>query len=166
MKVKKPSDTLKETEITKATSLEHSRTPKKLARQSRNFSAKKILSASISEQQIKKQIMEYLRLHNIFAWVSITGGAAYQDGKGGFRHVKFGFSGVSDIIGIIPFMPTTIYTRLFPDNYKIGRFLAIECKRHGKRLTAGQEAFKIAVEEAGGLFILAYSVEDVKKTLG
>ena len=57
--------------------------------------------------------------------------------------------GVSDIIGI----------------YK-GRFLAIEVKRPGLKLTALQESFLTQVKEAGGIGIVATCCDDVITALG
>ena len=47
-----------------------------------------------------------------------------------------------------------------------GRFVAIEVKRLGAKQTADQATFQKNVEASGGVYILAYSVNDVRATLG
>ena len=121
-----------------------------------------------SETQITLAIMELLAMHKVFAWRANTGGAAYPDGKGGFYHVKFGFKGVSDIIGLVPGRAIREVSKgvfeCHPHPY--GRFFAIEVKRPGGRLTANQAAFLAAVRAHGGIAFVAESVEDVRKELG
>lgn len=47
-----------------------------------------------------------------------------------------------------------------------GRALAIEAKVGRNKLTDDQQKFRAAWERAGGLFVLAYTVEDVARALG
>ena len=47
-----------------------------------------------------------------------------------------------------------------------GRFLAVEVKQPGGKPTKEQEAFLAAVNAAGGLGILARSVEEFKNAIG
>lgn len=44
-----------------------------------------------------------------------------------------------------------------------GRYVAIEAKVPGNRPTAAQEAFLADVRSAGGIGIVAYSVDDVRE---
>lgn len=74
---------------------------------------------------------------------------AYKHAKGYFIHYGVGGSGGSDLIG---------WTR-------DGRFLAIETKIIGRNPTPEQVNFLAQVNKAGGIGILAYSVEDVTKAL-
>jgi len=60
------------------------------------------------------------------------------------------FKGIADILGVLP-----------PD----GKFLAIEVKRPGRKPTERQRQFLEQVEAAGGIALVAYSVEDVAKKL-
>lgn len=57
--------------------------------------------------------------------------------------------GISDIIGI-----------------HRGRFLAIEVKRPGNKLSDRQARFLRSVSDAGGIALVAYSVDDVIDGLG
>ena len=47
-----------------------------------------------------------------------------------------------------------------------GRFLCIEAKAKGNKLSAHQEIIKAEVEAAGGLYVVAYSGLDVCEALG
>lgn len=64
--------------------------------------------------------------------------------------MHFGKVGSADIIGIIK--PT-------------GRLLAIEVKKAGGKVSPEQQAFLDTVRDAGGLAIIAYSVDDVRREL-
>lgn len=88
------------------------------------------------EGQLTKQIRKVLRLLHVYHWKQWQG-------------IGSGMPGVSDILGI----------------YK-GRFLAIEIKAPGGRLSPAQKIFLDNVKEEGGVAILAYSVDDVIKGLG
>jgi hypothetical protein len=57
--------------------------------------------------------------------------------------ISFGLPGSSDIIGIF-----------------CGRFVGIEVKTRTCRQSAQQKRFQAAVERAGGLYVLARSVDD------
>ena len=107
------------------------------------------------EVEIQRAILEWLKLNGIMAWRSNTGGAAFPNGRGGFQHVRFGFSGVSDIIGILRYPP-----------FDLGRFLAIEVKRPGNKPTLDQEAFLEGIRSNGGMAFVATSVDDVREKLG
>ncbi len=78
-----------------------------------------------------------------------NGKPARRDDPGAYP-VKFGVPGASDIIGII---------------WPQGRFLAIEVKSATGQLRKAQKAFRAMVEKFGGLFIEAYSLEDVDQVL-
>jgi Holliday junction resolvase-like predicted endonuclease len=48
----------------------------------------------------------------------------------------------------------------------IGYFVAIEVKAPGKKLTDLQEYRKRQIEQAGGIYITAHTLEDVKQIIG
>ena len=100
-----------------------------------------------SESEIQAAILEYLeRCSSVaFAHRQNTGQTKYTDRHGEERWVRYGWVGCSDIIG---FMTD-------------GRFLAIECKSARGTSTPEQVAFLQAVHAAGGVAILARSVDDV-----
>jgi len=106
------------------------------------------MAQSIREPQIQKQILQYLSAKGIFA-IRVNSGATQitnkKDGK--TRYVRFNSAiGCSDIIAIWP---------------KSGRFLAIEVKRPGGRLTPEQKQFQERVEASKGMAIVCYSVDDL-----
>ena len=100
------------------------------------------------EKHIQAQILHYLALKNVFHWRNNTGGATYQGKNGKKSFVRFGQPGMSDILGI----------------YK-GKFLAIEVKRPGGKVTELQKKFLEAIESNDGIAILAYDLDDVKKVI-
>jgi hypothetical protein len=55
-----------------------------------------------------------------------------------------------------------------PDRIAVynGRFIGIEVKAPGGKLSEYQQAFKQRTEVNGGLYITAYSIDDVIKALG
>lgn len=78
------------------------------------------------------------------AWINNTG--VLRDKTD--RPVRFGLPGSSDIIAIIQ-----------------GRFVGIEAKVGADRQRKNQSNFAQAVRRAGGVYILARSVDDVRNTL-
>lgn len=98
------------------------------------------------EADVLKAVLAYLKKQGIFHWRQNAGGAVYQN-----RRVSFAVPGVADIIGILPG----------------GFFLAIEVKRPGRDGTARrrkerQERFAERVKAAGGVYLRATSVDDVR----
>jgi hypothetical protein len=107
----------------------------------------------VPEADVQKQILTLLRYRQIPAWRNNTG-AAWLPGAGGkMRPVSFSIPGAADVFAILP-----------PN----GTFLAIECKRSkgGKGQSDEQKAFERMVRDAGGIYILARSVQDVMEVLG
>lgn len=101
----------------------------------------------MTEAQIQAEIMLYLgTLPHVRAWRQNTG--AMRDASG--RMVKFGVPGQADISGIIA---------------PHGGRLEIECKSATGRLRPQQKKFGEMIERMGGKFIVARSVEDVRKEL-
>jgi hypothetical protein len=101
------------------------------------------------EGAVVKACLEYLELRGVYAYRQNTGAAEYQDKAGKKRFVRYGKPGVSDIIGVLPG----------------GRFLAVECKAPGGRLSEYQINFLNDIERMGGLAVTARSVEDLEKAL-
>ena len=100
----------------------------------------------VPESAVLSQCMAYLHVRRIFCWRNNTGAAKTEDG----RYVRFGLPGASDIIGIMP----------------DGRFLAVECKRSvGGRLSPQQKVFLDRIREAGGVAVVATSLEDLREVI-
>ncbi len=104
-------------------------------------------SGGVLEKDIQDEILEYLGWAGILAWRNNTGAAKYE-GKERTYFVRFSRPGASDIFAI-----------------KNGRFIAIEVKKPGGKLSPNQVTFLEEVREAGGLAIVAYSLADVEKLL-
>ena len=106
----------------------------------------------LSESELQHKILLALGLRDdLIVWRSNAGVAFRPDGSA----VQFGKVGQADITGII----------------KGGRRLEIEVKRPAwsaqrpGRQSAVQRIFQRNIEKMGGLYILAYSVEDVINAL-
>lgn len=98
----------------------------------------------ISEKDIQTSILNKLKKLGIYAWRNNTGVTKIGD-----RIISFGHKGSSDIFC-----------------FHNGRFVAIEVKSAGGKVTDHQEAFLDEVNKnAHCLGIVAYSKEDVIKAL-
>ena len=98
------------------------------------------------EKETQAAILEYLALRKIFAWRNNSGAAKMmrKDGSQGF--IRFGAIGSPDILAILP--PT-------------GRLLAVECKSPTGRISPQQEAFGERIKAAGGVYVMARSIDDI-----
>ena len=114
---------------------------------------KKAGSQKITETQLVKQIIQYLNYSGHFVWRSNTGSvtSSYKDkaGRTKSRFIRFGFKGVSDIIGIS----------------KNGTMIAIEAKVGYNKPTQFQKDFLESVKDRGGIAIVAYCLEDVQSII-
>jgi hypothetical protein len=88
------------------------------------------------------EVMKALRGHPMVAWVERQNNGAFKDGD---RFVRFGWPGCSDLIGQL----------------KDGRFLAVEVKAPGGRLSDAQTIFLNRVTTAGGVAFMARNAADV-----
>lgn len=96
------------------------------------------------ESRVLRSLYAWLSLHRVFHWRVNTG--AYKHPESG-QYIRYGLPGCSDILGI---------TR-----GGTGRLLAIEAKATSG-LSAQQQRFKERIEENGGLYIVARSVDDLE----
>ena len=96
------------------------------------------------ERDIQRAILQYLKLRKIFAWRNQTTGI-YDQKRKTFRANQT-MKGVPDILGILPG----------------GRFLGIEVKRPGGKLSPEQEQFKIDAIGTGAFYVKATCIEDLK----
>lgn len=103
------------------------------------------------EKDIQAAILELLETHPRVAWAERmnTGGMERENADGTKRYIRFAFEGCSDIIGQL----------------KDGRFLAVEVKRPGRYPTHAQRAFLAMVNAHKGVGIIAFSVDDVVRSL-
>lgn len=99
-----------------------------------------------NETQLVKSILNAVNYYGFF-WRNNTGANKINNGNG-TRFVRFGLPGSSDIIGV----------------YK-GCFVAIEVKSERGRISESQRKFSKHIADNGGIYILAYSVDDALKGL-
>ena len=97
----------------------------------------------ISEGAVVNACIRWLFLHGCYVWRNNTG--AWKP-EGSSRYISFGKRGSADIIGVTP----------------RGVFLAVECKAKGGKQSPEQKEFERAVSEKNGIYILAYSVDDLE----
>lgn len=97
-----------------------------------------------TEQGIQKTIIDYLKLLNFIVFKHRNVGI-YKKDTGKYIPLSFGEKGISDIIACSP----------------KGIFCAIEVKKPGGKATPEQLEFLERVKAAGGIAILAYSIDDV-----
>jgi len=110
-----------------------------------------------AENQVQSACQKFLQLKGAFVWRNQSR-TIMVPGKGGKpRPMFFGLPGSPDLIGVLN-----------------GRAIGVECKKplgprggHGGSVqTSEQKAFQDEFERAGGLYILARSVDDVEKAIG
>ncbi|MFQ5445181.1 MAG: VRR-NUC domain-containing protein [Nitrospinales bacterium] len=100
----------------------------------------------MKESVIQHQILSYLGHIGVFCYRSNTGGARLP-GKGGRpQFVRFGVRGHPDIVAVYD-----------------GKYVGIEVKSEKGRQTKYQRWFQEDLEEAGGVYLLARSVEDIEE---
>lgn len=105
---------------------------------------------TVSERNVQRQILRYLATVDVFAWRANSGSMTLEGSNGNRRHVRFAsVQGLADIIGMLP----------------NGRFLAIECKRRGGKVSVKQQAFIDCVNAHGGLAFVADNLDTVIEAL-
>lgn len=92
------------------------------------------------ETAIQKAILDWLRLHNVYAFRVSNQPRRLPNGKMIFTGTK----GVSDIVGILPG----------------GTFIGIEVKTATGRLSEHQKRFEERVRASGGVYVVVRSVDD------
>lgn len=132
-----------------------------VGRNAANGSVVKRVAPSRKEREIQRAILDAARFwKGVRLWKTGGGLLPLADG----RRVRMGAVGVSDLVG----WKTVVHdANGFPMTTPIARLVAVEVKRltGASPLTAGQLAFLQAVTEAGGIAIVARSVEDVRRIL-
>jgi len=103
------------------------------------------------EAAVVRGCLAYLRtVRGWLAWRNNTGARQIGD-----SFIRWGLVGSGDIFAIAP--PNGLHQR--------GLFLSIECKRPGGQLTVAQRVWADAVRRAGGLAVVAASVQDLEAAL-
>jgi hypothetical protein len=115
------------------------------------------------EQEIQRAILDLLHARGVLAWKAGSGAFRVQAPGQRERYVRMGHAGVADIIGVFPMARQSLVDGT---RSTFGRFLAIEVKTETGAVTPAQQAFLDAVSAAGGLAVVARSVDDVARALG
>ena len=105
---------------------------------------------STPEGKIQKEILNFLRDHDIFHWRQNNQplwDKNLNGGRGGYR-AHIGIAGVPDIIAIID-----------------GQFTGFEVKTPRGKQSADQVLFERRCKRAGGAYFVVRSVEDVRVAL-
>lgn len=92
------------------------------------------------EKDVQRTILDWLELKRIFHYRNNTG--AFKDAGTGAWY-KFGAVGSPDIIVV-----------------KDGKFIGIECKSTTGKQSDNQKEFQLALELAGGRYVLAHSLDE------
>jgi len=100
---------------------------------------------SYSEKIIETQILVYLKLNKINCWKQNNVGIFLKKHNAYKKRSEHELAGISDIIGILP----------------DGKFLAIEVKKNGGKLSPHQKEFINLINSSGGLAFVAKSLHDV-----
>jgi len=99
------------------------------------------------EKDIQRQILDFLHYHKVFAWRNQTTGI-FDTKRKVFRSNQT-LKGAADIFAVL----------------NNGRFVAIEVKRPGGKLSLDQINFLADINKRGGLAFMADNVEVVKREL-
>ncbi len=110
------------------------------------------------EAPILASVLKALNFYPNVEWFERMNTGAYVvagEGNKKRRFVRFGFKGLSDIIG-----------QLKPRRAgEPGAWLAIECKRAGEDPSEDQQAFLDRVNKNGGVGFVARNIDDLKQHL-
>lgn len=119
-----------------------------------------------TETDLVKVCLEWLKLRGVFAWRHNTTGVRRRDKAGREFWAFGGLAGVSDILGILPAHCDPLDPdRNWPRFCGAGRFLAVEAKIRPNKPTAAQQAFLTRVNAAGGLGVVVYDLDDLRRAL-
>lgn len=103
------------------------------------------------ESSVLTSCLDWLKTHGVPAWRNNTGSYETKDRYGNPRYIAYGAVGSGDITGIVA-----------KGKYR-GFYLNIECKAGKGKQSDNQVAWQRMVEQAGGIYILAYSVEQLEE---
>ena len=99
-----------------------------------------------TEKETQQSILDYLHLKGHFVWRNNTG--AFKTERGGFYRI--GMPGSPDILGV---------------KKDDGKFIGIEVKSKGNKLTVLQKSFLDEINKRGGIGMVAYDLDTVMKIL-
>lgn len=135
-----------------------------LGRSSNGSNMKSRRRSERPESEIVREIIRALNLlPGVFVWRQNTGAVTVRNGEK-TRHVRFGFKGMSDVLGWkrrdyaerVGFMYT---------NVSLAQTIALEVKRPGGKADPHQQAFLDLVKRDGGVAGVVTSVEEAMALL-
>ena len=97
----------------------------------------------MSEGDVVNSCLRYLLMQGCYVWRNNTGGYKPEGSK---RYIRYGKKGSADIIGLT----------------STGRFIAVEAKFGRNKPTTEQLLFGNEIMRRGGIFVVAYSVDDLE----
>ena len=97
----------------------------------------------MSENDVVNQCIRWLLWHGCFVYRNNTG--AYKP-EGSKRFIRYGFKGSPDIVGVTPH----------------GQYIGVECKHGKNKPTVEQLAFGEEITRRHGLYVVAYSTDDLE----
>lgn len=101
----------------------------------------------LTEHEIQSQILDWLKAKRIFHWRNNTGAMA-STYKGKSRFMRFGVKGSPDIYVL-----------------QLGQLMGIEVKAGKNFQSQAQREFEVAFARAGGIYLVAWCLEDVIKRI-
>jgi hypothetical protein len=101
----------------------------------------------MTENDLKNLILDYLSAKGIFHWRN-NSGAVVSEYKGKKRFMRYGAVGSPDIFCVVK-----------------GRCIGLELKGPKGKQSDSQKEFQERLEEAGGLYLLVYELEDITEFL-
>jgi hypothetical protein len=96
----------------------------------------------MTEGDVVNSCLRYLLMQGCHVWRNNSGGYKPEGSK---RFIRFGAKGSPDIIGLT----------------STGRFIGCECKFGKGKPTPEQIAFGNEIMKRGGIYVVAYSVDDL-----
>lgn len=116
--------------------------------------------SAMTEKPIQNAILRaFATQSGLRLWRANVGVARY-----GKRTVRFGVPGQADLTGILPVTLACPACRTVAG--KAGVRLEIECKTPGSKQTTEQRQYEQIIRRFGGIYVLAYSVQDVWDAIG
>lgn len=121
----------------------------------------------ILEKDIQRSILDYLQLKKIFHWRN-NSGFMFIKGADKTRGIKLGQTGSPDIFVVLPEIISIVNAGVdvkVSSDMKFGQIFGIEVKAPKGVQSDHQKNWQIEFEKAGGVYILARSVDDIIKFL-
>ena len=116
-----------------------------------DMSAAKLSKPKLRESEVLKACMDILEAHpKVELWWRQNTGSV----KFGKRFVKFSFKGAPDLMAVMK------------GGHQSGKFLSVECKATGKKMSGEQLEFWLAVNHAGGYAICVDDPQQLIDFLG